>query len=664
MSDKSKVPIVLLCAASGTGLTGVADSLRAFNSQLEVRDLESLVCEMHNGTSMEQIVRRPRPVLYESWRVACTRILNEIVEAEQAKGREKKKGKAKNKADSSPPALVSMHLTWANPDTSEFFSPVDLFKFRRKDCAIVHVVILIDDIYDMFCRLQGNGDLYSDEHMQQHQQMLSRLSHELDESGLQAVAIEMALSELLSWRRAEMIQAENIARSLGAKLTVLGAKHDRRALEILLTKPDAPRIYLSHRITEPRRYKNDSRTKEHPLGTWLPVADEVNTLHVEFTAPDQDLATRGQVLITPTAIDELRFDKADEEGRRNPYLGARWPMPQPAERLLWSNPLPGSEPTASAEHTGIFTGRTGDLLGDYPDFPDAHPVSNSVASSLANKIFFEIAFRDHVIVENTPNLCAYRPFFCRESDAAEADALESGADWSSGVKREIEHWEDSQRLRSGEIPSGTIPRDPDSRRIAFVHTEKEIVGRFRWLQKEPQRARFLNDVRKHLRKSWENSGVPDDEIYTLWSGHVPTKEPTQLGRRPAETVVARKPREVFDAIEPAVQTALHFVFTSLLRPSLEDSDAVDTSPLHLDQVALYAIRESDDGAGLNLERLVSDLRTFFSGVLNAPGVEVVNVIFWRACEECFESFMETELNRYVAESLSLPYCDLKELAGR
>ena len=46
-------------------------------------------------------------------------------------------------------------------------------------------------------------------------------------------------------------------------------------------------------------------------------------------------------------------------------------------------------------------------------------------------------------------------------------------------------------------------------------------------------------------------------------------------------------------------------------------------------------------------KALSDLRTFFSGVLNAPGVEVVNVIFWRACEECFESFMETELNRYV-----------------
>ena len=602
---------------------------------------------------MEQVVRRPRPVLYESWRVACTGILDEIVEEARAKRQ------ARKTADPSPSAVVSMHLTWFNPDTSEFFSPVDLMKLRRKDCQIVHVVILIDDIYDMFCRLQGDGDLYSDENMHQHQEMLSRTARELDESGLRAHAVEIALGELISWRRAEMIQAENLAKSLGAKLTVLGAKHDKRVLEIILARPNAPRVYLSHRITEPRRHNSTSRTKDRPLGSWLPVANEVNDLHVEFTAPDQDIATQGQVLITPTAIDELRFDDANEEGRRDPYLGARWPMPEPVERLLWSSPVPGGS-VADAEHTAILTSHTGDPLSEYPDYPDAHPVTKSVAASLANKVFFEIAFRDHVIVENTPNLCTYRPFFCRESDAGE-----SKADWSSGVKREIEHWEESQQLHSEDIPSETIPRVVDPRLIAFVHTENEIVARFEWLEKEPQREFFLNDVRKHLTKSWTSMGVPDDEIYTLWSGHVPKKKATQLGRRPEDPVVARKPREVFDAIEPAVQTALHLSFTALMRPSLDESDTVVTSPLRLDQVALFAAKESQDGAVLGLDRLVGDLRTFFTGVLDAHAVKIVNDVFWRACEECFKSYKDgAELNQCIAAALGLPYPALKELAGR
>ena len=113
-----------------------------------------------------------------------------------------------------------------------------------------------------------------------------------------------------------------------------------------------------------------------------------------------------------------------------------------------------------------------------------------------------------------------------------------------------------------------------------------------------------------------------------------------------------------------MQTALHLCFTSLIRPSVEEADAAITSPLLLNQVALFAIKESENGAGLTLERLVSDLRTFFSGVLDAHGVKVVNDMFWRTCEECFESSMGAGLNQYVAESLNLPYDELKALAGR
>lgn len=652
-SASTKVPIVLLCAPSGTGLTAVADSLKAHNPQLEVRDLERFVCEMHSGTSMERVVRGPRPVLYESWRIACTSVLRDIVKAERAKRRAKK-------ADLSPPAVVSMHLTWFNPDTSEFFSPVDLSKLQRRDCEVAHVVILIDDIYDMFRRLQGDGHLYSDDNMRQHRDMLSKLFDEPDEQGLQALAVEVALGELIAWRRAEMIQAENLAKSLGARLTVLGTKHDRRVLEILLAKPDAPRIYLSHRITEPRRHNSGNRTKRHPLGKWLAIACEVSRLHREFAAPDQDAATQGQVLINPTAIDELRFDKARRKGRRNPYLGPRWPLPKPVERLLWSDAPPGPTSEAQAEHTGILTGHD-DPLRDFPNYPAAHPMTKSTANSLASRVFFEIAFRDHVIVENTPHLCAHRPFFCRETSEGESDA-----DWSSGVKREIEHWEETQRLHLKTIPRKAIPSDLDPRLIAFIHTDREIVGRFKWLEKEPQKEFFVHDVREHLRKSWKNLGVPNSEIHKLWSSRIPTKQPGQLSLRPEEPVVVRRPREVFDAIEPAVQAALHLVFTSLLRPSDTADDNAETSPLRLHQVALFAPKESDSGSVLDLERLVSDLRTFFTGVLDEHAVKVVNDMFWRACEECFMSYWQgTELNQYIAESLlGIPYGELKTMAGR
>lgn len=651
MSDEAKIPIVLLCAPSGTGLTAIAGSLGALGSQIEVEDLENRVCEMHNGASMEQVVRLPRPVLYESWRVACNGVLNDIVEAEEGRPKPRKRD------HSTSSAVVSMHLTWFNPDTSEFFSPVDPLRLQRTDCRIVHVVILIDDIYDMFCRLQGDLDLYSDRNMAQHRDMLAKLAPELNQPGLQAYAVEIALGELIAWRRAEMIHAENLAKSLGARFTVLGTKHHRRALEILVARPDAPRIYLSHRITEPRRHNSRTRTKRHRVGTWLPIADEVNALHAEFTSPDRDVTTEGQVLVTPTAIDELRFDHANKQGRRNPFLGPRWPMLKQLEQLLWSIPAPRPDSATQAEHTGILTGHT-DPLSNYPKYPRANPVSRSVAALLANRIFFEIAFRDHVIVENTPNLCAFRPFFGAESDAAG-----SGADWSSGVKREIEHWEDSQKLHGEDIPTGTIPRDLEPRLIAFVHTEKEIVDRFKWLEENSEQAVFVSYVTGHLRERWEKSGIPSNEINELLSGSIPSEQATQLGRRPDESVVAQRPREVFDAIEPAVQTALHFIFTSLLRPSSEEDDAEITSPLRLHQVALVAVKESD-GSVLGMDRLVSDLSTFFSGVLDANAVKVLNDVFWRTCEECFRSYRGVELNQHIAELVGLPYAEIRDLARR
>ena len=127
MTDEARVPIVLLCAASGTGLTDISDSLRGANDNLEVRDLEKLVCAWYKEPSeeghpepdppkMEQVTRRPRRELYEAWRLACTEVLDEIVDR-----------------NPSGPAVVSLHLTWYNPDTSEFFSPIDIARLVRDD---------------------------------------------------------------------------------------------------------------------------------------------------------------------------------------------------------------------------------------------------------------------------------------------------------------------------------------------------------------------------------------------------------------------------------------------------------------------------------------------------------------------------------------------------
>lgn len=647
MASDARVRIVLVCAASGTGLTGISDSLRSIRGDPLVEDLEKLVCSWHtvppdkenpnpDPPKMDTVARRPRRELYETWRLACAQILNKIVN--------------ENPSD---PAVVSLHLTWYNPDTSEFFSPIDVPELKRAGCSIDHVVILIDDIYDMYYRLRQDGELYADDFMSTHRDMLRKLAEEppenesrqdfeaeLDET-LQAQVVDLALGELLSWRRSEMIQAENMAQSLGAKLTILGTKHDQRALRSLVTNPDAPRIYLSHRITEHRRANMDTRTAESPLGEWHRVVDEVNTLHQQFLRFDQ-------VLINPTAIDELRYELENSRGRRNPHLGKRWPMPEPESTMLWSRPQPGRD----AQHTHILT-------GDNDSEVDNEHIARGIASSLAHKVYFEIAFRDHVLVENTPSLCVYRPFFCTDPDKAASDAK-----WSSGVKLEIKHWKDAHRKRAKGLPNPADPRGDVRRRIAFVHTTEEIRCRILWLLSPDNYSVFEGNVRRHLDENWQELGIPRTEISELFASKIPGDPAAQLGRSPDESVVRRKPREVLKAIWPAVQIALHLEFTSLNRPGTED-DAEDLE-IGLDQVALFSMTEAENRKAEDLPVLVKDdLRPFFAeDGLDKVAVDGLVKEFWEDCGRCFKDLKGVTFEQYVANRLRIDYEELQRLASQ
>ena len=638
----TEVEVVLLCAASGTGLTDIADSLGSANRRPVVRDLENLVCTWHRKPpeegeteadlpKMEAVARRPRRELYDSWRLACTQMLDDIV------------GQSP-----SGPAVMSLHLTWYNPDTSEFFSPIDLSKLVRSDCSIVHVVILVDDIYDMYYRLRGDKELYADEFMAHHRRMLKKLLQKTDDPRLQQKldrvvqkqVIELALGDLLMWRRSEMIQAENMARSLGAKLTVLGTKHDNRVLQQIISNPDTPRIYLSHRITEHRRHNMSTRTSNEPLGDWISAVHEVNTLHQEFVSA-------GQVLINPTAIDELRFDLANLEGRRDPRLAKRWPMPEPEQQLLWTRPHPDRDP----QHTTILT-------DDDRSEVDDEDVSRSIASSLANRIYFEIAFRDHVIVENTPNLCVYRPFFCEDMDEAE-----SAADWSSGVNREIKHWKNAHRNRAESLPAQTTPNDDVLRRIAFVHTKDEIKCRMRWLLTAGNDTVLRGNARRHLEGNWRALGMTSTESDDLLDGKLPEADPSQLSRSPDDPMIRQKPKEVLAQIRPAAQIALYLAFASLNRPGTAEGDAEDVA-IGLDQVAFYWIIETEKRDAAKLSDLVRKLSRFFAGDFDALAVTDNNKHFWRACDEVFEAERGIAFEEHVAQILGIDYARLKQLADQ
>ena len=155
-----------------------------------------------------------------------------------------------------------VHAAW-----KEFYSPVDILNLNRNGLSVRHIVVLIDDIYDMFRRLEQEHHLYDRKIMEPTEELILGLSalpsrpsrslgvlwerifrgyrgrqNRMTESRrVRVQSVELALEELLAWRRTEMVYAESVARSLKCDLTVLGTKHTQASVELLIHETEVPR---------------------------------------------------------------------------------------------------------------------------------------------------------------------------------------------------------------------------------------------------------------------------------------------------------------------------------------------------------------------------------------------------------------------------------------
>ena len=270
------------------------------------------------------------------------------------------------------------------------------------------MVVLIDDVYDMYARLSGPHDVFNErQQTQNYNDWVTKLSGRSlvdPETGtpelLRFEVRRRSLESLAAWRRAELVQAEALASALGdVPLTVLGVKHHLSVLESLVLEPETRVVYLSHKITEARRFNKDNP------GDWPPFVDEVNALSVPFRES-------GNILLHPTAIDELRT--ASSEQRIG--LTDRWPLQDSTDRLIYSKPDSDGAPEYA------------ELLGQY-EFAPEKTLGEAIAifRGFELGVFHDIATRDHLLVSSTDGLVLYRPVVMTGKD-------------SSGARAEVEHW--------------------------------------------------------------------------------------------------------------------------------------------------------------------------------------------------------------------------------
>ena len=694
----SKASVVLLCAAPGTGLSRIAKSLNT-TTGIRVWDLEdeflatvpfkSKKRPPKTARDMFYAVRRPRRELYAGWKDAYTKILSEAADEHTAQAR-----------------LICMHLTWYNPETREFFSPVNVRHLYSDTCRIEHIIVLVDDIYDMFLRLTEPANLYDDRSMKVLSDgiaKISKVSRDRNSTTDEAVdltdqelrdlerqkqearetrrreyriqAMETALEELISWRRAEMVQAENVARSLDCDLTLLGIKHTKKSLTQLVSNTRIPRVYLSHRITELRRANVESLGEDYtsqptPAGSWGTVADEVNDLHTLCS-------DGGQLLINPTAIDELRFQNL-AEGRRSPILTPRWPLPSPHNALLC-----GVLPSAGTPYQHLK------LLRD--EVTTDNEVASHVARSLSNRIYSEIAFRDHVIVENTPGLCVFRPFYCEDLSDGRSEPK-----WSGGVGPEITHWLNNYR-RSDAL---NAPPDP-ARKVAFINSVKELEERISYLTLDPSiRAAqdFRESIRDHIDSTLDEWAIEDDEEYPVLLKEMlqDRHEESHLKIRSLPPFAVEYPEMIVDAVHAAFPMAYYHAFTRMTRQandmvSLMDSeeappnenrslneedqtlreegpfeddtmaDIIDTVASTSSDVVLFAVEETDTRNVVRLDQLAVQLCEFFAGKLNTLEQ---NKEFGTLCFKKFEEVTQQGFATFAAATVGVSYSEVCSMSDR
>lgn len=440
---------ILVSGTSGLRLGASLEKLRPFIGQEIFKlDLEDTLCDLPQtrtrlrdvGVTSPGIEGRirmmdvtwelPKVMVKELWDLAADYALNRI----------------EHDPSESIRVLTSKFVYYGGR-RHEFYSPVTIWKYSNAGLRPRCVVVLIDDVFDMFLRLAPEGELM--DRMASWGIYLSRFEDnekvkfsELPGVDQHSVALRHTVGQirrLLTWRQMEISVAENVAHEAKCPLLVWSIKQLAEPIAKWMVNPDICRTYLSHPISAARR-----RQRSSPDGSWPDIVDEFNGVQAALFAQQV-------IAIMPSGIDELRFlpvaaeDPADVLPLHYPQLTKRWTLPDGT--LVWIPP----------DDTGSYD--LYDVLSTKPlvTVPDVRPSGaagtgrrkDATIRALEDIIGDQISSRDHLFVEHCKSLFVYR-------------ALLGGNPYSHGVRAELDHWAELAQ------------HFPD-RRAAFVHTDQDIA---------------------------------------------------------------------------------------------------------------------------------------------------------------------------------------------
>ncbi|HUT29192.1 MAG TPA: hypothetical protein VMX13_05305 [Sedimentisphaerales bacterium] len=374
----------------------------AFNDAIYAGSSEFRKSSDEGEEPIISVTSLPYPMLNRLWANAIEKAGEEVRKATEA-GRNV--------------ALV-LHAVYFKADSTEFVPIVDAEKLRTLNPK--YVVHLVDDIYDMYAWLRGEGGIFD----------------EYTSPGDEFKQVKKSIQDLIStliWRQAEAGASAHLAGLLGSvPVLTVATKHRCGLLQKIFEGNILP-VYLSHPISEPRRVRSEGNNKlfddwsnwvsslaDHlsgELAVWEPTTiDEWMIPSVEVKAPP---STAGQRADVGQENSINGNDKSKKIKVYIPRLLERWPLGR-VDEVLWSKPeKPLKEPLDPA---GFFTDEEVRLIQKamtWQEIKDKLGEKKSLElccisgelEHLVALIGEQINSRDRTLVRQCSSLVIYRPLF-------------------------------------------------------------------------------------------------------------------------------------------------------------------------------------------------------------------------------------------------------------
>jgi len=355
----------------------------------QILDLDTMLCNKFNvDTIQDAIANHSRKTLQEKWNDTLKLAFDMM------------------KQDDKKIKIVLSHPVYYKIVTREFFSVFNSADFtsltKDDNSKISHVIHIIDDVYDVFARLQEPKELFGDvaisEFMENYVKSFHLKFKDLQKNTKAYVSwIQNCINSILIWRSQELLFTQNVATQFNCKFLLWAIKQDPSVL-LDWIQTDVDVFYISHPISEPRRLQKKRNN-------WPTMVEYLNNFQFE-------LRKKKVYTVMPTAIDEYRFDKNNKGFTGD--LTSRWPIPKNVKKQFqgnkiippnsdWKNLLAPVKLTFGSNLYSITnrTKTTTNLIHDY---------ANAAFNSIEMQITQSLANRDHTLVWHTNGVIVIEPY--------------------------------------------------------------------------------------------------------------------------------------------------------------------------------------------------------------------------------------------------------------